>query len=318
VIEMKNITRYYGNFRALNDISFTVNKGEILGLLGPNGAGKTTAMRILTSFLPATSGTATVAGFDVFEESYEVRRRLGYLPETPPLYLEMTVESYLNFVAEIKEIPGRIRRPRIRETAARLGLEENLGRVIGHLSKGFRQRVGIAQAMLHNPEVLILDEPTVGLDPNQIIEIRHLIKDLASDHTIILSTHYLAEVSMTCVRVVIINEGEIVAVDTVANLERFSSGKPMWKIAIKPGNDQNFAEKLKKITTATTAQCSELQIEEGISRFNLEMETEEDFDEFFRQVSSAGAIFRQISPVRASLEDVFLKLTSNEEKRGEE
>lgn len=312
MIEMKNITRYYGNFRALNDISFSVEKGEILGLLGPNGAGKTTAMRILTSFLPATSGTAKLAGFDVFEESYEVRRRLGYLPETPPLYPEMTVESYLNFVGEIKELPRKIRKERIIETAQRIGLGENLHRIIGHLSKGYRQRVGIAQALLHNPEVLILDEPTVGLDPNQIIEIRSLIKDLAKDHTIILSTHYLAEVSMTCNRVVIINEGEIVAVDSVENLEKATSGKACWKIVAKL-TDSAKAEAILAVFPENS--IHEKTEEEGLVKFRLELPSEKEFDQLFAKATSMGAVFREITPVRATLEDVFIKLTSNEERK---
>jgi len=311
---MKNITKFYGNFRALNDISFSVGKGEVLGLLGPNGAGKTTAMRILTTFLPATSGVATVAGFDVFEESYEVRRRLGYLPETPPLYHEMTVESYLNFVGEIKELPGKIRKARIAEIAERIGLKDYLKRIIGHLSKGFRQRVGIAQALLHNPEVLILDEPTVGLDPNQIIEIRSLIKDLAKDHTIILSTHYLAEVSMTCNRAIIINEGEIVAVDTVENLEKGASGRTTWDILLKPASSGNTLKILDELPDKAIARRDEF---EGLIRFRLELPSEEEFDRFFSKVSAEGGIFREISPVRASLEDVFIKLTRNEERSDE-
>ncbi|HOI92950.1 MAG TPA: ATP-binding cassette domain-containing protein, partial [Candidatus Rifleibacterium sp.] len=200
MIEMTNITKFYDNFRALNNINLKVEKGEIIGLLGPNGAGKTTAMRILTCFIPATSGSVSVAGYDVFEDSLEVRRRLGYLPETPPLYPEMTVGSYLNFIGELRELPAGKRRERINYVAERIGLADWLNRVIGTLSKGYRQRVGLAQALLHNPEVLILDEPTVGLDPSQIIEIRGLVKDLARDHTIILSTHILPEVSMTCGR----------------------------------------------------------------------------------------------------------------------
>ncbi|MBP5470293.1 MAG: ABC transporter ATP-binding protein, partial [Candidatus Riflebacteria bacterium] len=171
MIELNNLTKYYDNFRALNNINLKVEKGEILGLLGPNGAGKTTAMRILSCFIPATSGTAKVAGYDVFEDSIEVRRRLGYLPETPPVYMDMTVESYLEFVGKIRELKGSEREKRIETVLERLGLTTNRNRIIGTLSKGYRQRVGLAQAMIHNPEVLILDEPTVGLDPNQIIEI---------------------------------------------------------------------------------------------------------------------------------------------------
>lgn len=312
MIEMKNVTKFYDNFRALNCIDLSVEKGEILGLLGPNGAGKTTAMRILTSFIPATSGTATVAGFDVFEDSLEVRRRLGYLPETPPLYPEMTVGSYLNFIGELRELPAKLRRTRIDYVADRIGLLESLSRVIGTLSKGYRQRVGLAQALLHNPEVLILDEPTVGLDPNQIIEIRGLVKDLAQDHTIVLSTHILPEVSMTCGRVVIINEGEIVAVDSVANLEKTVAGKPSWKITFKPGANQNWRETIEKVPDAEIADLVETA---GTCEFILRLGSADAFDGLFRKLADMGGIFTEISPVKATLEDVFLKLTSGEERK---
>ncbi|GAB4273285.1 MAG: ABC transporter ATP-binding protein [Candidatus Rifleibacteriota bacterium] len=314
MIEMKNITKYFGNFRALNNINLTVEKGEILGLLGPNGAGKTTAMRILASFLPATSGTATVAGFDVFEDSMEVRRRLGYLPETPPVYPEMTVESYLGFVGEIKELYGKRLQTRIGEICERMGLTESRSRIIDHLSKGFRQRVGIAQALLHNPDVLILDEPTVGLDPNQIIEIRSLIRDLAQDHTIILSTHYLAEVSMTCGRVVIINEGEIVAVDSVKNLEKGSSKTANWHITLKTAKSDDW----RKIIDETEGAKIRDEMKDGeIVKFGLELPSEEEFDQLFAKLVSSGVVFREITPVKASLEEVFIKLTKGEERGAE-
>lgn len=312
MIEIKNVTKFYDNFRALNNISLSVEKGEILGLLGPNGAGKTTAMRILTCFLPATSGSVSVAGYDVFEDSLEVRRRLGYLPETPPLYHEMTVSSYLNFIGEIRELPYKERVERTSYVAERIGLTENLGRIIGTLSKGYRQRVGLAQALLHNPEVLILDEPTVGLDPNQIIEIRGLIKDLAKDHTIVLSTHILPEVSMTCGRVVIINEGEIVAVDSVANLEKKASGRLTWKIALKPATEQNWRQTIEQIQGS---EIMELLEQQETVEFRLQLEKAEDFDVFFQKITQGGAVFREISPIKATLEDVFLKLTSGEERK---
>ncbi len=309
---MKNVTKFYDNFRALNSINLNVARGEILGLLGPNGAGKTTAMRILTCFIPASSGTASVAGYDVFEDSIEVRRRLGYLPETPPLYPEMTVGAYLNFIGEIRELPYRKRVERIDYVAERLGLREYLNRVIGTLSKGYRQRVGLAQAMLHNPEVLILDEPTVGLDPNQIIEIRGLIKDLASDHTIILSTHILSEVSMTCGRVVIINEGEVVAVDSVANLEKAASGKPTWKISLKQPGKDSWQKAIEKVPGAVFQDVNNFP--DRID-FKLQLENHEDFDAVFRKLADEGMVFREISPVKATLEDIFLKLTSGEERK---
>ncbi len=311
MIEMKNITKYYDNFRALNNISLEVEAGEVLGLLGPNGAGKTTAMRILTCFLPATSGQAKVAGFDIFEDSIEVRRRLGYLPETPPLYHEMTVSSYLSFIADIKELPSRIKNKKIQEVIERIGLKDNFHRIIGTLSKGYRQRVGLAQALLHDPEVLILDEPTVGLDPNQIIEIRELIKNLSSDHTIILSTHILSEVRMTCSKVVIINEGEIVAEDSVENLERKASGESSWKIKLK-SKDEKWRQTFDNFSGAIITSLEPMGDEFA---FSLSMKDENRFDELFSEAVKSGIIFREITPVKATLEDVFLKLTGREEKK---
>ena len=218
MIEVEHLTKSYGQARAVNDISFKVEKGEILGFLGPNGAGKTTTMRILTVYLPATGGTARVAGYDVFEDSMEVRKRIGYLPETPPLYPDMSVSDYLTFVARIKgveagNIPGRVA-----EAMKMTNLTDRKDWLIKKLSRGFKQRVGIAQAVVHNPDVVILDEPTVGLDPNQIKEVRNLIKGLAGDHTIILSTHILPEVMVTCKRVLIINNGTIAAQGSLAEL----------------------------------------------------------------------------------------------------
>jgi len=218
LIEVKDLTKTFGERNAVDHVSFVVNKGEILGFLGPNGAGKTTTMRILTGFLPATSGTARVAGFDVFNDSLEVRKRIGYLPENPPLYMDMTVSSYLDFVARIKNVPAERRKARIDDAMEKTNIQDKRHELIKRLSRGYKQRVGLAQALVHDPEVIILDEPTVGLDPKQIIEVRHLIKGLAGSHTIILSTHILPEVSMTCDRVVIINRGRIAAIDTPANL----------------------------------------------------------------------------------------------------
>lgn len=312
MIEINNLTKFYDNFRALNNINLKVEKGEIIGLLGPNGAGKTTAMRILSCFIPATSGTAKVAGFDVFEDSIEVRRRLGYLPETPPVYFDMTVGSYLNFVGEIRELGRKIRKERVGVVSERLGLTEYKDRIIGTLSKGYRQRVGLAQAMIHNPEVLILDEPTVGLDPSQIIEIRELIKDLANDHTVILSTHILSEVSATCNRVVIINEGEIVAEDSVKNLENKTIGKPSWEIVFKPTEKLDWKEVINKVSESEINNLSE---DNGVYKFNLKLQNKGDFDQIFSKLATAGCIFREITPAKASLEDVFLKLTSSDEKK---
>ena len=218
MIEVKNLTTRYRDRIAIDGLNFSVDEGEILGFLGPNGAGKTTTMRILTGFLPASEGTAKIAGFDVFEHPMEVKRRLGYLPETPPLYLEMTVRAYLEFVARLKGIRGKGLNTEIERVSELTGVKLVLDRVIQNLSKGYRQRVGVAQALLNNPPVLILDEPTEGLDPTQRAEVRSLIRGLAGKHTVILSTHLLTEVTMTCEKVLIINQGKIVAFDEIKNL----------------------------------------------------------------------------------------------------
>jgi len=309
VIEMKNVTKYYGNYRALDDVSFSVQAGEVLGLLGPNGAGKTTAMRILTCFLPASSGSVSVDGFDVFDDSMEVRRRLGYLPETPPVYPEMTVRSYLKFVADIREVPSNDCNRRVDAVIERAGLVDHQQRVIGTLSKGYRQRVGLAQALVHDPAVLILDEPTVGLDPNQIIEIRNLIRDLAKDHTVILSTHILSEVSMTCKRVVIINEGRIVAEDSVENLERQGGAATTFRIGLRPASLD-----WKSCLSGIDGVKIESEHTDGpIVRFTMSLPTHAAYDAVFHSVVGKGHVFTEITPSRASLEEVFLRLTRSEE-----
>lgn len=230
MIEVQHLTKRYGDLTAVSDISFNVASGQILGFLGPNGSGKTTTMRIITGFMPATGGTVKVAGFDIFDESFEARKRIGYLPENPPLYTDMTVTAYLRFVARIKgmrkaEIPAALDR-----VLTRCGLTKVTERLTGHLSKGFRQRVGLAQAIIHNPQVLVLDEPTVGLDPQQIIEIRALIKELAGQHTVVLSTHILPEVAQVCEKVVIISAGQVVKEDMLANLTR---GQTLEEVFLK-------------------------------------------------------------------------------------
>jgi ABC-2 type transport system ATP-binding protein len=218
MIEVRNLTKRYGDVTAIRDVSFSVASGEILGFLGPNGAGKTTTMRILTGYMPASGGTATVDGFDVFEDSFEVRKRIGYLPENPPLYSDMTVEAYLHFVARIKGVPRNAIAAATERAEEVCGLTEVRQRLTGHLSKGFRQRVGLAQALIHDPPVLVLDEPTIGLDPRQIIEIRKLIRDLAGNRTVILSTHILPEVSQICEKVVILAAGRIALEERMENL----------------------------------------------------------------------------------------------------
>ena len=238
MIEVQHLTKRYGDLTAVSNISFRVDSGQILGFLGPNGSGKTTTMRVITGFMPATSGTVKVDGFDIFSDSFEARKRIGYLPETPPLYTDMTVTSYLRFVARIKglskaEIPDALDR-----ALSRCGLTDVADRLTGQLSKGFRQRVGLAQAIIHNPAVLILDEPTVGLDPQQIIEIRSLIKELAGSHTVVLSTHILPEVAQVCEKVVIIRSGQVVLEDTMTNLTQGQSLEDVFLRAISQEDTQ--------------------------------------------------------------------------------
>lgn len=241
MLEVRNLTKRYGDFVAVRDISFTAAQGQILGFLGPNGAGKTTTMRILTGFLPATSGTAKVAGFDVFTESAEVRRRIGYLPENPPLYTEMTAEAYLRFVARIKGMPRSAIEEAIDRVISTCGLESVRNRLLGQLSKGYRQRAGLAQALIHDPPVLVLDEPTIGLDPIQIREIRALIQKLAGDRTIILSTHILPEVSQICEKVVIINEGRVVLEQDMATLKSGGTLEDVFLRVIAKAHDAEHA-----------------------------------------------------------------------------
>jgi len=232
MIEVQQLTKRYGELTAINNISFSVASGQILGFLGPNGSGKTTTMRIITGFMPASSGTVKVAGFDIFDDSFEARKRIGYLPENPPLYNDMTVASYLRFVAKIKGMRKADIADALDRVLHRCGLSSVIDRVTGHLSKGFRQRVGLAQAIIHNPQVLVLDEPTVGLDPQQIIEIRSLIKELAGAHTVVLSTHILPEVAQVCEKVVIISSGRVVMEDAMTNLTQGKSLEDVFLQAI--------------------------------------------------------------------------------------
>jgi len=230
MIEVRNLTKRYGDLPAVRDVTFTAATGQILGFLGPNGAGKTTTMRIITGFLPATSGTVKVAGYDIFDQSHEARKRIGYLPENPPLYADMTTVSYLRFAAKIRGVTKAQLGDSVDRVLHSCGLGEVAHRVLGHLSKGFRQRVGLAQALVHNPSVVVLDEPTIGLDPRQIIDIRTLIKDLAADRTVILSTHILPEVQQLCEKVVIINRGRVAVEDTMANL---TDGKSLEQVFLQ-------------------------------------------------------------------------------------
>jgi len=247
MIEVRNLTKRYGDIVAINDISFTAAKGEILGFLGPNGAGKTTTMRIITGYMPATSGTVKVAGFDIFEQSHEVRKRIGYLPENPPLYTDMTVNNYLRFAGKIRGITRAQIDDAIDRVLVKCGLTGVHGRVVGHLSKGFRQRVGLAQALIHDPSVLVLDEPTIGLDPKQIIDIRQLIRELSGDRTVILSTHILPEVAQLCQKVVIIDRGRIAVEASQAELTR---NAPLEQVFLQYISQEATAEETPEEVTA--------------------------------------------------------------------
>jgi ABC-2 type transport system ATP-binding protein len=311
VIEVDHLTKVYSGRKAVDAISFTVQKGEILGLLGPNGAGKTTTMRILTCYMPATEGTARVAGFDVFEESIEVRRRIGYLPESPPVYPEMTVESYLHFVAKIKGAPKAQRKSAVDDVMQKAAVGDVRGRVIGKLSKGYKQRVGLAQALLNNPEVLILDEPTIGLDPKQIHEVRSLIKGLAGDHTVILSTHILPEVSMTCDRVVIIHNGKVVAMDTPAGLTHKMRGAEKIALTVKGPRDA-VMDMLKNISGVIGVQA---EGKENGAPGNYAVECKLDSElrgVIAREVVTRGWELFELRGVAMSLEDVFINLVTQE------
>ena len=311
MIEVQHLTKRYGRVPAVEDVSFKVERGEILGFLGPNGAGKTTTMRVLTGYMPPTAGKAVVAGFDVFEQPLEAKRRTGYLPETPPLYPEMTVREYLTFVARIKGVPSGERKSRVEGAMARTRVADMAERHCGKLSKGYRQRVGLAQALLHNPDVLILDEPTAGLDPKQIIETRQLIKELAGTHTIILSTHILPEVSQTCQRVVIINRGKVVAVDTPENLTRRLTGSETMYVQVA-GIASDVAPALERVAGVTRVVIAEGH--DGGAGYEVESEPGRDVrGDLARAVVSGGWGLLELRPIRLSLEDIFLQLTTEEQ-----
>jgi len=311
VIEVQHLTKRYGRVTAVDDVTFRVERGEILGFLGPNGAGKTTTMRVLTGYMPATSGRAIVAGFDVFDQPLEAKRRTGYLPETPPLYPEMTVREYLGFVARIKGVSSGECSARVNAAMEKTRVTDMAARHCGQLSKGYRQRVGLAQALIHNPDVLILDEPTAGLDPKQIIETRELIKQLAGDHTVILSTHILPEVSQTCQRVVIINRGRVVAVDSPANLTRRLGGAQTMYVQVDGASDGAQAA-LEHLTGIT--RVAEVDRQDGIVGYEVDSEPGHDLRrDIARAVVTSGWGLLELRPVRMSLEDIFLQLTTEEQ-----
>jgi len=311
MIEVQHLTKRYGPVTAVDDVSFRVEKGEILGFLGPNGAGKTTTMRVITGYMPATEGKAVVAGYDVFTHPLEAKARTGYLPETPPLYSDMTVREYLTFVSRIKlgKTTKAERAMRVDHAMKRTHVDDMANRHCGKLSKGYRQRVGLAQAILHDPEVLVLDEPTAGLDPKQIIETRDLIRGLAGDHTIVLSTHILPEVAQTCQRVVIINRGRVVAIDTPDNLTHQLKGAATLYVQIDGRTDASAAlSAIPGVSKVTVADQHE-----QFTGYEVESESTHDVRrDVARTIVDQGWGLLELRPTRMSLEQIFLELTTED------
>jgi ABC-2 type transport system ATP-binding protein len=304
MIRVSSLTKNYGSRRAINELTFNIQKGEIVGFLGPNGAGKTTTMRILSGFMPPTSGTAEIGGFDLLEQSFNVRRIVGYMPETVPLYNDMTVFDYLKFMADLRKINNP--KDRVEEVLELVHLENRSAGYIGNLSKGMRQRIGFAQALLHRPEVLILDEPTIGLDPVQIIEVRNMIRDIGKEHTVLLSTHILTEAQQVCNRVLIINKGKLVAEDTPERLQTRLSGAQRVNLRVR--GEINEASKLVRETPGVTnvlIKADDL----------LEFETIPGGDvrpQVARNVIQGGYDLLELSLTSLSLEEIFLQLTKDE------
>ena len=310
MIDVEGLTRYYGEKRAISDVSFHVKEGEILGLLGPNAVGKTTTMRILTCFMPPTSGKATIDGNDIFENSMEVRKITGYLPENPPLYMDMSVTGYLKFVSKLKGIDKAKQKNEVDSVIEKAALGDVQNRIIGKLSKGYKQRVGLAQSLLNNPKIVILDEPTVGLDPKQIIEIRELIKNLRGEHTVILSSHILPEIEQTCERVVIINDGRVVAEDTPENLTSRLKGVERTQLQVE-GKEEAVKKALKSIKEIKSFETKVDQ--KGI--INVVVESDKDIRKMLaKSIVTDGLGLLELSTDRFTLEDIFLHLTTKEEE----
>jgi ABC-2 type transport system ATP-binding protein len=314
MITVKELTKKYARTTAVDHVSFEVQKGQIVGFLGPNGAGKTTTMRMLTCFLPPTSGSATVAGFDVLEQPLEVKKRIGYLPETPPLYPEMETAEYLSFVGKLKGLSGSDLNRRIDYVCDRCAVADVKTKLLGKLSKGYRQRVGLAQAIIHNPDVLILDEPTAGLDPKQINETRELIRGLAGDHTIILSTHILPEVEQTCQQVIIINKGKLVATDSVQNLQARARGAESVLVEVA-GRNGNLDLSIVQRRLEQIRGISRVQYKTSHANRNVfEIESQKGFvrGDLARAIVEAGWDLNELRPAAMSLEEIFLQLTGEE------
>ncbi|MBI4308033.1 MAG: ATP-binding cassette domain-containing protein [Chloroflexi bacterium] len=311
MIEVHNLTKYYGDFLAIEDVSFKVDKGQIVGFLGPNGSGKTTTMRILTGFMPPSSGTAKVAGYDILDQSLEARKRIGYLPETVPLYTDMSVKDYLVFQGALRGMSKQRIRQRADEVIDICRLGDYTDTLIGKLSKGYRQRVGIAQAVLHEPDVLILDEPTIGIDPRQVVETRQLIKGLGKEHTLLLSTHILPEASMVCQQVIVINDGRVVAVDKPENLSARLRGSEQLRLEVR-GPSKEILGKLRAVKGVR-----EVMWQPGTGERNgytVEMQPGLDLrEELSRLVVNSGWGLLGLQTGGLSLEEIFLKLTTKEE-----
>lgn len=313
MIEIQNLTKEYGRIKAVDDISFTVGKGEILGFLGPNGAGKSTTMNILTGFISSTSGTVKVAGIDVLENPVEVKKHIGYLPEIPPLYMDMTVNEYLDFCANLKAVSSKEWKSQKKDIMELVKITHVSHRLIKNLSKGYKQRVGLAQALVGTPEVLILDEPTVGLDPKQIIEIRNLIKSLGKNHTIILSSHILPEVSAVCDRVVIINKGKIAAIDTPENLSKNLADFSRFTITV--AGPENRVKDIISNTYGVKYIETGTKIKEDEYSYVVEADKEIDVRKpLFNQFAQNGFPILELKSLSLSLEDIFLQLTTTEVK----
>jgi len=314
MIKVEGLTKRYARHVAVNNISFEVAKGEIVGFLGRHGAGKTTTIRVLTCFLPPTAGKASVAGFDVLDQSLEVKKHIGYLPETPPLYPEMDVSTYLSFVSKLKGIPSGDIRQRVDEVCDRTAIASVKDTIVGKLSKGYRQRVGLAQAIIHNPEVLILDEPTSGLDPKQIIETRQLIRTLAGDHTIILSTHILSEIEHSCDKVIIISHGKLVATDTVANLTNRLRGSEAVALDVEAAlPEADIRSRLEQVAGVSRVMHKESR--DGRHIFEIEsLQGRSIRPDLARTVVNSGWNLNELRAVGLSLETIFLQLTASESK----
>lgn len=308
MIEVENLTKFYGPRQAINNLSFQIAQGEVVGFLGPNGAGKSTTMNILSCILPASSGTARIQGYDTFEHSIELRKMIGYLPETPPLYQDMNVRDYLMFAAKVRGLAGKNVGSAVDTVIEKCTLKDVTHRIIGRLSKGFQQRVGLAQAMVHDPDILILDEPTIGLDPIQIIEIRKLIKELASSHTIILSSHILPEITQICQRVIIINEGEIAAVDSLDGLTASLRKSERMSLTVRNNNSdiEGKLNSLEQVLSVLPGEKNQFLIE---CKLNSNLQ-----DEFARMALDNQWGLVEIKPIALTLEDVFLKLTIEEQE----